>query len=249
MTSYEAKVNKKHNKKYYCGHNMKMKEARILNFIAISDIFSLLNMICGLLSILSSFNQDYKLAAIFIIFAIMFDSIDGWVARLTNRDDELGFGKTIDSLSDVVSFAIAPAILFYTISIQNFSEIITIIVCIIMAVCGVLRLTRFNAISDYVDFDGFIGFPIPGIALILATYYLTGAYNPYIGTILMILASYLMTSSILYPKFNNIPLLIISVILIIFMIFPIVPLVYGIDIAAVFLLLITLYYLIINIFR
>ena len=66
------------------------------SFIAISDIISLLNMSSGFLSIICSINHDFGLSAIFMIIAIMFDSVDGWVARKTNRQDDLGFGKNID---------------------------------------------------------------------------------------------------------------------------------------------------------
>ena len=92
---------------------MKIEDTSITRFIAISDIISLLNMSCGFLSIISSINHDFKLAALFMIFAIMFDSVDGWVARKLDRNDSLGFGKNIDSLSDAVSFGVAPAVFLY----------------------------------------------------------------------------------------------------------------------------------------
>ena len=230
---------------------MKIKSTKIQSFVAISDIISLCNMLCGLLSIISAFNQNFALSAIFMILAIMFDSVDGWVARYFNRNDELGFGKNIDSLCDVVSFAIAPAVLLYTLSktIPNNIEIIIIIVCAIMACCGVLRLTRYNVIADHVDFKGFDGFPIPGIAFILATFYMSGLFNLYVALILMVLVSYLMISDVKYAKFSNIPVIAFAVILIILMILPIPTAVYGIDIPAVILLIIVLYYLLINLIK
>ena len=89
---------------------MSITDTKMSSFIAISDIISLLNMSSGFLSIISSINSNFELAAIFMIIAIMFDSVDGWVARKTNRHDDLGFGKNIDSLSDIVSFGVAPAV-------------------------------------------------------------------------------------------------------------------------------------------
>ena len=68
---------------------MKIEDTNIKNFIAISDIISLLNMSCGFLSILNSINHNFEIAAIFMIFALMFDSVDGWVARKTKRQDSL----------------------------------------------------------------------------------------------------------------------------------------------------------------
>ena len=74
--------------------NMKIEDTNIRKFIAISDVISLSNMSCGFLSIVCSINHGFELAALLMIFAIMFDSVDGWVARKTNRNDELDFGKT-----------------------------------------------------------------------------------------------------------------------------------------------------------
>ena len=72
---------------------MEIEKTNIQNFIATSDIISLLNMSSGFLSILCSINNYFELSAILMIIAIMFDSTDGWVARKTNRNDSLGFGK------------------------------------------------------------------------------------------------------------------------------------------------------------
>lgn len=71
---------------------------KIESFVAISDLVSLMNMASGFLSIIMSVKQDFFLASILMIFSLLFDSIDGWVARKTNRVDEYEFGKNIDSL-------------------------------------------------------------------------------------------------------------------------------------------------------
>ena len=70
---------------------MSSMNTEMKSFIAISDIISLLNMSSGFLSIISSINHNLELAAILMIIAIIFDSSDGWVARKTNRQDDLGF--------------------------------------------------------------------------------------------------------------------------------------------------------------
>ena len=181
----------------------------------------------------------------------MFDSTDGWVARKTNRNDSLGFGKNIDSLSDIVSFGVAPAVFIYT-SINTTSiplQILVILVSLLIVVCGVLRLTRYNVIADHVKTSDFIGFPIPGISFIIATYYLSGLYNSYLALILSIIVSILMISNVKYPKFSNIPLISISCILIILIILPIPTTLYSINIPALILLLFCLYYLIINLIK
>lgn len=230
---------------------MTIENTKIQSFIAISDVVSLLNMSSGFLSIICSINHEFKIAAILMVLAIMFDSIDGWVARKTNRQDTLGFGKNIDSLSDIVSFGVAPAIFIYS-SINTTSNIfqaIVLLVSLMIVVCGVLRLTRYNVIAGKIDTQDFIGFPIPGISLAIATFYLSGLYNPYIVLILSIVISVLMISNIRYPKFDNTPIIGISFVLIILLILPINIVIYNINIPAIILLFFCLCYLIINLFK
>lgn len=230
---------------------MEIEETSIKNFLAISDLVSLLNMSSGFLSILCSINQNFELAAILMIIAIIFDSIDGWVARKTNRQDTLGFGKNIDSLSDAVSFGVAPAVFIYT-SINTTSILlqpIVILVSLLIVVCGVLRLTRYNIIADHMNISGFIGFPIPGISLIIAAYYLSGLYNAYIALILSAVVSLLMISNIKYPKFSNMPIIAVSIILIILIILPIPTVLFNINIPALILLIFCLYYLLSNLIK
>jgi archaetidylserine synthase len=203
---------------------MDLKETGIECFMAVPDLVSLLNMSFGFLAILMAINNQIALSASFIIVALIFDSVDGWTARKLSRVDEYGFGKNIDSLSDVVSFGVAPGALLYCIGkgigigtnvgnnigtnivlpidLNYFVAIITII-SVFMVVCGVLRLTRFNVIADKVDFDGFIGVPIPAIGILLATFVLSGFFNIYLAMILMVVISILMISNIKYKKLNN----------------------------------------------
>ena len=202
---------------------MEIERTNIQNFIAISDIISLLNMSSGFLSIICSINHNFELSAILMIIAIIFDSIDGWVARKANRDDSLGFGKNIDSLSDIISFGVAPAVFLYT-SLNTASiplQLIAILVSLLIVICGVLRLTRYNVIADHIKTSGF-----------LAT-----------------IVSMLMISNVKYPKFSNMPAIIISCILIVLIILPIPTTAYGVNIPALILLLFCLYYLIINLIK
>ena len=230
---------------------MKIEDTNIRQFIAISDIISLLNMSCGFLSVLSSMNRNFELAALLMIFAIMFDSVDGWVARKTNRHDTLGFGKNIDSLSDVISFGLAPAIFVYSTinTTSTFIQPIVILISLFIVICGVLRLTRYNVIADKLNTKDFIGFPIPGISFALSTFYLSGLFNPYIALIMSVIISLLMICNVKYKKFDNIPLIAISAILIIILILPINLTVSNINIPAAILLLFCLYYLIINLIK
>ena len=221
---------------------MSNMETNMKSFIAISDIISLLNMCSGFLAIISSINNN---------LAIIFDSIDGWVARKTNRQDDLGFGKNIDSLSDAISFGVAPAIFLYSCinTTPGINQVIVILVSLMIVICGVLRLTRYNVIADKIDTKDFIGFPIPGISFILATFYLTGLFNPYVALILSIVVSLLMVCNIQYPKFDNIPLIAISAVLILILILQIKLVLFNVNIAAMLLLVFCLYYLIINLIK
>ena len=230
---------------------MSNMNTNIKSFIAISDIISLLNMSSGFLSIINSMNHNLELSAILMIVAIMFDSVDGWVARKTNRQDELGFGKNIDSLSDIVSFGVAPAIFIYSCinTTPGIFQTIVILVSLMIVVCGVLRLTRYNVISGKLKTKDFIGFPIPGISFALSTFYLSGLFNPYIALILSAVISLLMICNAKYKKLDNIPLIAISTVLIILLILPIKITVFNINLPAAILLLFCLYYLIINLIK
>lgn len=230
---------------------MKLESTKIQSFFAISDGISLMNMLCGFISILLAINHNFELSAILMIIAIMFDSVDGWVARKINRNDKLKFGQNIDSLSDVISFGAAPAVFLYTTSstIPHNLSILPAIISLLIVACGVLRLTRYNAIADYIQTHDFIGFPIPGIAIILATFYLSGLFNIYIALILMTIVSLLMISNVTYPKFDNLIIIGISVVLIVLIILPISLTLFGINIPALILLIFSLYYLLINLIK
>jgi archaetidylserine synthase len=227
---------------------MRIKKIGIWNFLSVPDFISLLNLSSGFISILLSINGHIKFSAIAILLSIIFDSIDGWIARKIGRNDEYGFGKNIDSLSDVVSFGVAPGILLYVVCILNTPEFVYIstIVSLFMVIAGVLRLTRYNVIADHLDFKGFIGLPIPTTAMLISTWILTGAFHiqPTIAVSiafpLMTISSVLMISNVKYPKFNNMKIIIVALILMVLIVVQI-PISYnGIDVPATVLLILTL---------
>lgn len=222
---------------------------KMQNFVGLSDLVSLMNMSCGFLSILMSINHNFYYAAIFMILSLLFDSIDGWVARKTNRLDEYEFGKNIDSLSDIVSFGVSPAVFLYSFSLVNapYLEVPTVLVSLFIIICGILRLTRYNVISNNVE--GFIGFPIPGIAIIIASFYISGLFNIYIALILAIIVSIAMICNIPYEKFNNLYLLILNCLCLLCIILQI-PLYIGfVNVAGLIVLLTSIVYLFINLTR
>jgi len=165
---------------------------------AVPNIFTLSNMSCGILSILMSFDGSYKLAAIFILLAGVFDRYDGKIARYLNVDGELG--KELDSLCDLVSFGVAPSILIF--SIYNFAGLgpIGYLMVLVFPVAGAYRLAKYNI----TDFDGvFSGIPITITGTFLALYaffMFNRASNLGPTMFLMVLLSYLMVSKLKFKK-------------------------------------------------
>lgn len=194
-------------------------ETNILKMITVADIASLANAICGLFAILAVLNGNTILSAQLLLLAIVCDSIDGILARKFNNDSTHAlFGETIDSLADVISFGVAPAIILYMIIGSN----LIIIPMILLIVCGILRLTRYNTLL--VDQIGptktFIGLPIPVSSMMLASLILASFIDFNLMFVLMIIISILMISSIKYPKVKDVKMIVLLAILTILCIIP-----------------------------
>ncbi|HEY0829318.1 MAG TPA: CDP-alcohol phosphatidyltransferase family protein, partial [Bacilli bacterium] len=105
---------------------------------SIPNIFTIANLSLGIISIILVFNNNIDWAAIMVIFAMLTDGLDGRVARALNVQSE--FGKELDSLSDVISFGVAPAFIMYVVGFQDISPAAGWIVTAIFPICGALRL-------------------------------------------------------------------------------------------------------------
>lgn len=127
---------------------------------------TLCGMFFGFYAILSSIKGNYIHAAWAIMIANVFDGLDGWVARLTHSTTR--FGIELDSLSDLVAFGVAPAVMIYKWSIAPFGRI-GIAVAFFFAACGALRLARYNVQMGSAESKAFTGMPIPGAASVLAS--------------------------------------------------------------------------------
>jgi CDP-diacylglycerol---serine O-phosphatidyltransferase len=127
---------------------------------------TLCGMFFGFYSILSAIKGNYVHAAWSIMIADVFDGLDGWVARLTHSTTR--FGIELDSLSDLVAFGVAPAVMIYKWSISPFGRIGTA-VAFLFAACGALRLARYNVQMGSAESKAFTGMPIPGAASVLAS--------------------------------------------------------------------------------
>lgn len=166
----------------------------------IPSLFTLGNLVFGLIALLFIFEGMPNKGAAFIIVGMLMDGLDGRLARFLGVSSE--FGKELDSLSDLVTFGVAPAFLAYTLALQDFG-LWGIMIAFTFPVCGGIRLARFNVIDSKPGF--FIGMPITmagGILTIIMTYQ---NIIPHwlLGVITLVLA-YFMISSVRYPDFKKV---------------------------------------------
>jgi len=165
-------------------------------------------MFCGFIAIVYISDNFYLKAAVFMLAAGLFDTLDGIMARLTNSTSE--FGVELDSLCDAISFGVAPAYMLYKVYFHIYGEI-GILFAALPALAGVMRLARFNVqVMNYDDKNYFRGMPIPAAALLITSYiifYHNGNLLPYkikeiLIFIVSISASFAMVSTI---KYDNLP--------------------------------------------
>lgn len=170
------------------------------------NLFTAASCFCGVVSIISSLNSNYANAVIYIFLALIFDGLDGRVARLTNTTSK--FGVEFDSLSDLVAFGVAPAVLFYTCLGYEYGKIGTLISGFFV-VFGAIRLARFNVTTGSYEPSVFIGLPIPTAAIVSAIYtysyasydFLKGFEVPFL--LAQLALAFLMVSNIRYPSFKK----------------------------------------------
>lgn len=168
---------------------------------SIPSLFTIGNLFLGIIAIILVFNERPELAAMMVIVAMLLDGVDGRVARALNAQSD--FGKELDSLSDVISFGVAPAFIMYVVAFQELNPAAAWIVTAIFPICGALRLARFNVIAGTPGY--FIGLPIPaagGVASTLALFYKEIPAAVLLGS--MIVLSFLMVSNIKYPNFKKV---------------------------------------------
>src|ERR1700733_9449296 len=137
-----------------------------IHIYVLPNLFTTGNMFFGFLSMIQSLEGHFVIAAYCIVAAAVFDTLDGRVARMTHATSK--FGMEYDSLSDLVSFGVAPAILLYLWALKPFDRIGWLASFMYMA-CGALRLARFNVQAQSVEKKYFQGLPIPMAAGIVAT--------------------------------------------------------------------------------
>ncbi len=184
--------------------------------VVMPSAFTLGNLFFGFWAIVSAFNGNFRWAAWFIVFAGILDMLDGRVARLSGTGTR--FGAELDSLVDVISFGVAPALLTYFLDFSSAGRF-SWILCYIYVTGVALRLARFNVLSAGKPSTAwFTGMPSPAAGMTLAVYYPFSQTNWYRASlayldlqheglvVLMLLLAVLMVSNVKYPKFPPIGL-------------------------------------------
>ena len=143
------------------------------------NLFTITALFAGFYAIVQAMGQRYELAAVAIFVAMVLDGLDGRVARLTRTQS--AFGAELDSLSDMVSFGVAPALVIYHWALKDFAAIQTVALlgpwltsklgwnaAFVYCACAALRLARFNTNIEVVDKRFFQGLPSPAAACLVA---------------------------------------------------------------------------------
>ncbi len=178
--------------------------------VVIPSAFTIGNLFFGFWSIISAFNGNFRQAGWFIVYAGILDSLDGRVARRMGTGSR--FGAELDSLVDIVSFGVAPALLIYFLEFSTAGRF-GWVVCFLYVVAAALRLARFNVLSHGKPTPGwFTGLPSPAAGMTMATYYAFSQTQWYRASVaymdlqheglvvLLLLTAALMVSKVQYPR-------------------------------------------------
>src|ERR1043165_6196870 len=174
------------------------------------NLFTIAGLFAGFYAIVTAMEGYFNYAAVAIFVAMIMDFFDGRVARLTNTQS--AFGAELDSLSDMVSFGVAPALVIYSWSLEGLGKL-GWLAAFIFAAAGALRLARFNTQVLVADKRYFQGLPIPAAAGVLASMVWLCVDSEILGNIvsmmtavLAIIIAILMVSNVRYYSFKEIDL-------------------------------------------
>jgi len=183
------------------------KERSRRGIYILPNIITSLNLFCGFYAVIASINGKFIAASIAIIIGVLFDIMDGKIARATNTTSK--FGIEYDSLADLISFGLAPGLMIYLWALRPLGRIGWLAAFLFMA-CGALRLARFNSQIGTVSSDHFVGLPIPAAAGMSATtvlfchkFSLMVTMNPIFILVLLYTLSFLMVSTVKYNSFKK----------------------------------------------
>jgi len=166
--------------------------------------FTMGNIVCGFLAILSAFEGEVTTACWLIVLAGFLDMLDGKIARLSGTASR--FGVELDSLADFLSFGVAPAVIVYVVKLNSMGKWGWII-SIVYIMAASYRLARFNLLAQTDEKKHFLGLPTPGAAMILVSYVIFNyylwdrmEYGQYLVSMVILFAA-LMVSQIEYDAF------------------------------------------------
>ncbi|MDA3946713.1 MAG: CDP-diacylglycerol--serine O-phosphatidyltransferase [Helicobacteraceae bacterium] len=171
------------------------------NFFTASSIFA------GIFSIISAVEGNFVLSAWMVLLSLIFDGLDGRVARLTNTCSQ--FGVEFDSLADIVAFGVAPAILLYLYAGLDFGRF-GIMTSALFVIFGGIRLARFNVVTGESEPSVFIGVPIPTAAVFISILVLLFEKYTFLAEYKLVIligalvVAVLMVSNIRYPSFKKV---------------------------------------------
>ena len=178
----------------------------MINRSVIPGTFTMGNIVCGFLAILSAFNGDFVDACWLIILAGFLDALDGKIARISGGSSQ--FGVELDSLADFLSFGVAPAVLVHTLILNDLGKLGWII-SIVYIMAASYRLARYNIFADIDEKKDFLGLPVPMAALPLVAYiifsfHIWGSleYSQVLITMIVLFA-FLMVSQVKYDAFPD----------------------------------------------
>jgi len=171
------------------------------------NLFTSAGLFAGFYAIISALNNKFELAAVAIIIAAVLDGLDGRIARITNTQSK--FGAEYDSLADVSSFGMAPALVMFEWSLHSLNKL-GFIACFLYVATAALRLARFNTQIGVADKRYFQGLPSPAAAGIMVSLVwlgveleISGYDLSWFALLITILASLLMVSKVRYLSFKE----------------------------------------------
>ncbi len=190
-------------------HRSLMRRRISMHIYVLPNLLTTGNMFCGFFAMIYAIHGSFIWAAYAIVSAAVFDLLDGRVARMTHSTSQ--FGKEYDSLSDCISFGVAPSLLLFEWSLQPFGRLGWLASFFFVA-CGALRLARYNVQQHVVEKNYFQGLPIPMAAGIVASSVLafqdlnlTAAHSRWILAMTFLLG-FVMVSTFRYRSFKDIDL-------------------------------------------
>lgn len=170
------------------------------------SLFTTGNVFCGFYAFVAVLNEHFYFAAWAIAIGMIFDGLDGRIARLTKTTS--AFGEQYDSLADIITFGMAPAFLGYSWVLKPFGRL-GWMAAFLFLLCAALRLARFNVTKPEIRSQHFIGLPSPAAAVVVASIVIAfedlfaTRMNPFIMVMVVYALAFLMVSNIKYPAFKQ----------------------------------------------